>query len=396
MAKLKITKRAVDSCPFPEKGQDVYFDTQMIGFGLCVGKKTKTYFAQRQVAERTVRIKIGRHGDVTAEEARSEARDILAELAKGKTRRTGSETTLTLREALEKYLEARTGLRPFTVETYRRVIDSYLGDWSDRPLGEISPRQVMERHAQLGKEKGKPTANTAMRILRAIYNFHSALDENLPPNPVMRLTLTRSWYRETRRQTIVPIPQLSDWYGAVMALSNDAARDYLRLLLFTGMRRSEAQRLRWENIDFKARTLLVPETKNHEPLLLPLSDFVLDLLERRRAKTEDREWVFPGDGKSGHLEEPKKFIHQVRLASGVDFNLHDLRRTFITVAESLDISAYALKRLLNHKSDRDVTAGYIVLSVERLRAPMQKIANHLEEACIGKESFSQVSPGRVA
>ena len=63
--------------------------------------------------------------------------------------------------------------------------------------------------------------------------------------------------------------------------------------------------------------------------------------------------------------------------SGVSFTLHDLRRTFITIAESLDIPAYALKRLLNHKMNHDVTAGYIVMDVEHLRVPMQRISDHL-------------------
>ncbi len=53
--------------------------------------------------------------------------------------------------------------------------------------------------------------------------------------------------------------------------------------------------------------------------------------------------------------------------SGVRFMIHDLRRTFITIAESLDISAYALKRLLNHKMNNDVTAGHIIIDAERLR-----------------------------
>jgi len=395
MAKLKITKLAVEKCPFPEKGQKLYFDTQMIGFGLCVGKKTKTYFAQRQTGKKTERVTIGRHGDITAEEARSEARDKLAELARGKTSNRARRKSLTLRRALEEYLKERNELRPFTVKTYRRVIDSHLGDWADRPLAEITTQQVMARHRELGEEKGKPAANTTMRILRAIYNFADEPELDLPRNPVMRLTRTRSWYRETRRQTIIPFAQLTDWYAAVMALPNDAARDYLRLLLFTGMRRSEALRLRWENIDFGARTLLVPDTKNHEPLLLPLSDFVLSLLRARFEKTGGSEWVFPGDGKSGHMEEPKKFIHHVRSASGVEFTLHDLRRTFITIAESLDISAYALKRLLNHKEHRDVTAGYIVLSVERLRAPMQKIADYLEDACDAAQNRQAIGIART-
>lgn len=66
--------------------------------------------------------------------------------------------------------------------------------------------------------------------------------------------------------------------------------------------------------------------------------------------------------------------------SGVHFTVHDLRRTFITVAESLNISAYALKSLLNHKMSNDVTAGYIIKDAERLREPIQKITDYLLSA----------------
>lgn len=75
--------------------------------------------------------------------------------------------------------------------------------------------------------------------------------------------------------------------------------------------------------------------------------------------------------------------------SGVKFTLHDLRRTFITIAESLEIPAYALKRLLNHKMNHDVTAGYIVMDVERLRMPMQMIADHLVKLIGVKEVFGK-------
>ena len=70
---------------------------------------------------------------------------------------------------------------------------------------------------------------------------------------------------------------------------------------------------------------------------------------------------------------------KVTEASGINFTVHDLRRTFITIAESLDISAYAVKRLVNHKMNNDVTAGYIIADVERLRKPMQLITDNLLE-----------------
>ncbi len=81
--------------------------------------------------------------------------------------------------------------------------------------------------------------------------------------------------------------------------------------------------------------------------------------------------------KTGYIYEPKKAVNRVVELSNVPFTLHDLRRTFATVAGSLDLPAYALKRLLNHKMNHDVTAGYIMKDVERLRKPMQQVADFL-------------------
>lgn len=66
--------------------------------------------------------------------------------------------------------------------------------------------------------------------------------------------------------------------------------------------------------------------------------------------------------------------------------MHDLRRMFITVAESLDIPAYALKRLLNHKMKNDVTVSYIIADAERLRKPMQQITDVLLKLMVAKKS----------
>lgn len=145
------------------------------------------------------------------------------------------------------------------------------------------------------------------------------------------------------------------------------------------MRRNEIAKLRWEHIDLKRRSLHLPRTKNGDPLDLPLSDFVADLLQQRSANRKKSPWVFPGPGKSGHLVETKKFTSRVTERSGVGFTLHDLRRTFISIAESLDIPHYALKRMLNHRISGDVTGGYIVIDVERLRQPFQAVADRILE-----------------
>ncbi|MEO0463155.1 MAG: site-specific integrase [Pseudomonadota bacterium] len=146
------------------------------------------------------------------------------------------------------------------------------------------------------------------------------------------------------------------WWKAVLA-EEPVARDFLLMALFTGMRKSEIARLRWEHVDLEGKTLVVPDTKSGDPLQLPLSEFLGGLLAERRESDPLGEWVFSGRGTGNHLVETKRMHHRVSEASGITLTFHDLRRTFITIAKSLDIPHYALKRLLNHRADSDVTGG---------------------------------------
>jgi integrase len=392
---VKITKATVDRLPFATGGQLYYWDTDLPGFGLCVGLTAKSYVVQRTVGRRgtnrkTLKLTIGKHGVFTAEEARKEARDLLNRMARGedprKSKHLAAAEVLTLQQAWDQFCKA-SRITERSKSDYKRSIERDFAAWLNRALAGISGGEVVEEYARQGERLGKSLAARNMRIFRAIYNFAMALHEQLPPNPTDRLKKLRLWYRDPRRRTYIRPDQLPAWYSGVMRMQNNHARDYLRLLLFTGMRRSEGLTLRWENVDFGSKTLTVPRTKNGDPLILPLSKFVFDLLHDRRQRYPDDEWVFPGDGPSGRIEHPKKWVYRARELSSVDFTLHDLRRTFVTVAESLDLSAYTLKRLLNHRdNERDVTAGYIVLDVERLRTPMEKIGGHLYGLCMNIHS----------
>ena len=57
-------------------------------------------------------------------------------------------------------------------------------------------------------------------------------------------------------------------------------KDYFLLILFTGLRRMEAASLRWPDIDFKAKTFTVQDTKNREIHTLPMTDFLYELFQR--------------------------------------------------------------------------------------------------------------------
>ena len=77
-------------------------------------------------------------------------------------------------------------------------------------------------------------------------------------------------------------------------------------------------------------------TKNGDPLILPMSDYLHNLLRERKQSAGSSPWVFPGNGPAGHIVEPKKFSQRVAAASGVTFTLDDLRRTYITIQNKFE------------------------------------------------------------
>lgn len=385
MPVLHLTKTAIEKIQPPASGQVLYRDATLPGFGLRVGTKSKMYFVEGQVRRRTVRVTIGRYDVFTPEVARRRALKVLAEMSDGRNpneeRRAKRAATMTLQQSFDSFFDRR-ALAVTSTDNYKRSIDIYLADWSARPVAEISRRMVLDRHRRIAEQHGPVTANNVMRHLRSVYNFTATAHGELPPNPVTILTQARAWNPERRRRSVVPAHGLPKWWWAVHQ-EEGYVRDFLLIALFTGMRRSEIARLKWEYIDLDGRTLTVPTTKNGDPLELPLSEFLHDLLASRRDSDPEGEWVFPGRGESGHMVETKKFYARVTKASGIRFTLHDLRRTFVTIAESLDIPHYALKRLLNHRADSDVTGGYIVISVERLRRPVERVAQRILELSNG-------------
>lgn len=390
----KINKTFVDKIKPPKEGQALYYDDDLKGFGVRVTPSAITYIVQHRVAGKVCRVSIGRHGAFTPQTAEKEAKRLISLMSQGidpnalKTEKKSQAVTLT--EVFERYKESH-NLKAQTLKSYEGCIRRCFGDWLSKPITNITKDMVEKRHKELSdangpRGKGEAQANQAMRLLRALMNYAGSVFTDskgqsvISDNPVKRLSQVKAWNRIARRQSVIQDHQLEAWYKAVLKLENQAMQDYLIVTLFTGLRRNESASLRWENIDLKTETLKIDadQSKNHHEHRLPLTKFLVDIFKRRQQQNKDASpYVFPGTGKGGHLVESKWSIGKVTEASKVKFMMHDLRRTFITAAERQDIPYYALKRLANHRNSNDVTSGYIVADVERLREPMEKITNHL-------------------
>jgi len=406
MPTLKLTKRAIEKLPSPDPSgkQTLYWDEDLKGFGVLVSGTTaaKAYVVQHKLPSgQTRRVTVGPVNvlDLDGDDgAKARAKRVIGEFYGGKdpkaARREAARRTKTLRAALDDYLAARKDLAETSRVGYRGSIERFLPAWLDLPLRDITGDMVEDRHRAIKRETdrgagqagtikitGEASANATFRAFRAIWNFAAERDPDLPANPVRRLR--RQWYAVARRERLVRSDELPSFYAAVDGLPSRTHRDYLLLLLFTGLRRGEAGALRWDEIDSAERVirLAAKRTKSGRKLDLPMSSFVRDLLAARRAIGRDGSFVFPADSKSGHLEEPKFPLTQVAVASGIVVSAHDLRRTYITVAEAADISPLALKALVNHAIGGDVTAGYVVLTTDRLREPAQRVCDRIMELC---------------
>lgn len=388
MLNIKLTKTKIDSMSFSNGPQVYYWDSLLTGFGVCVGKKSKVFIVQARINGKSHRIRIGKHGVYTLDQARKEAQKYLLKMSKGElpTEEKKKKKKITLLMVFAEYVKSR-NLAEITERDYKLVITKYLVDWQNISVANITKEMVIRRHAKL--KETPAMANLVMRTLKAIINYAMERYDDEEGNPIISrnpVKIIRPYDVRPRSSVIAPeeLPALFEGLYQV----SQTVKDYILLLLFTGLRKGEGIRVKWEHVDFQTKTVIIPgpNAKNRKPLLVPLSDYLLDLFKRRFAKRGSAGYVFPGKDNKGHIIEIRCQMKKITEISGISFILHDFRRTYITMAESLGISSYTYKQLANHKlPSNDVTARYINLNLEQKRVAQQKITDYILKAAGVKE-----------
>ncbi|ACD97196.1 tyrosine-type recombinase/integrase [Trichlorobacter lovleyi] len=398
MPSLKITKANLKEIVKPTAGQVDYFDTELAGFGVRATKEALTFFvrARQRGTSKKPFIHIGAFGLYTCEQARAQATGYLQKLKEGinpHPDRQPKLVTITVADLHRQYMSTKKTLAPATIRQYAAWMENHFKDWLTLPADTITGSMVLERLELMEITNGKSQAINAVKLLRSLFRFGLALHPGvIHRNPVdgVREVRERDWAKKKRRITFIKPEDLPIWFKAVNAYDNPKGRDYMLLLLYTGLRRNEAARLKWSDIDFKRKAFtFTPEKKRGEKpeddqVTMPMSEQLYKLLLKRRAAGYENEYIFPGKHPAPFLSNPDNYKRDIIAASGVQFCFHDLRRTFITIAEGLDVPHYSLKALLNHSMGNDVTGGYIQITTERLREPMQKIADRITELIAGE------------
>lgn len=299
---------------------------------------------------------------------------------------------ITLQKAMLQYLDDRK-LKPSTRKSYEYEIPFYCSEFLDNSIQDLTEDEICEWYLKGAKT---PTSiDKAFRSLKAILQYMVGL-RIITFNPCEAVNIRKIRYQikaRTRRIETHNITNFIDSWIDCMGnkLINPIQGDFILFLLMTGLRLEEARTLKWENLDYKYHSLTINETKNGHSHTLPFTPLMSDLLERRKKDNTERcptnPFVFParqgrGVSDTKHLNDCRKALDKIAKEGGLPIiRPHDVRRSFASILEELNISESNIKALMNHQ-DGTVTRKHYIQSanLETKRANLHKVACYLEES----------------
>ena len=320
------------------------------GLGLRIGAHAKTWIVRVPVVDERGRRKyrkqtLGRFPEMSAADARKLAQKARA---KGTTRE-----PLTLQRDFDKWVLERTRRwSELTLVAHNYAFSMLPESWKSLRLDQIDADAFGALFERISEDRGPVAANFLLRTMRALYRKRGhlyGLSENKCPTFLIEKNKTKARGLDFNLGTDFP-----DLWAKIHA-QEPVARDVYVVAMFTALRKQEVLALRWEHIDFDARTARIARPKGgaDRAFDIPLTEPVVDALLRRRVENEallgrpDEGWVFPSQSvKGGRLRDCR------RKGSDVP-GPHQFRTAWMALAATI-IPLYALKVLVNHESS-DVT-----------------------------------------
>ncbi len=261
-------------------------------------------------------------------------------------------------------------------------------------LSELTPETI---EAWATKQaKTRPTyGRLAWRCLKAFLTWCGEQKQYrilLTANPAKTKKAREAFGKPAVKSGSLERSQLPAWFTAVLNIGNPVAAAYLQTLLLTGARPGEVLGLRWKDINTKWKGLTIRD-KVEGKRVIPLTPYVwhlLTVLPRRN------EYVFSSPtAKGGALSIPRSHhVCACKVAGLKGLTLHDLRRSFKSLTEWLEIPAGVVAQLMGHKPSATAEKHYTVRPLDLLRVHHERIeAWILEQA--GIKFDAKAEPGKL-
>lgn len=383
MAKAKITKRSVDAL----KPGETVFDTELRGFMVRKQAKAIVFAVKYSVGGRQRIFTLGRYGDLTPDQARTDAQDALNRANKARNdkrvpdpqaerdaqRMRGRKTFADLAEL---YLEehARPTNKPRSVAEDERLLRLHLLP----ALGKLDIEAVTKRDlfALRSRMKTRKVAfNRARTLASAIFNFAIERELRTAASPAAFV----SEYPEKPRERILSAAEygrLFDELNASEASEHPSVIACVRLLALTGARLSEILTLKWDWVDFDHAALRLPDSKTGAKTI-SLAPAAVEVLVRLPRLSP---YVLPGAGLQKPFIGIQRPWRRIRSRASLPaLRLHDLRHGFASLAVASGESMKLIGAALGHRQS-STTDRYAHLSTDPVRAMVDRTAAKIAAA----------------
>jgi integrase len=381
---IKLTKSVVEKTE-PEKSDLYLWDFDTPGFGVKVTPKGKRiYVAQYRISGRSRRMTIGRHGILTFEKAKEEAKTKLAEATLGADPaaiKMDLRHGPTVKELGARYVaeHAEVKKKKSSADDDRKMLENHIyPKIGNEKASTITRAHIAELHHQL---KDKPyAANRMLSLLSKMFSLAEQwgyrIDNTNPCRHIQK-------YKEDKRKRYLSGDELSS-LGATLcdAEKNEteppAAIAAIRALLFTGARLSEILTLKHEYVNMEHGALDLPDSKTGFKTI-PLSEPARQIIETQPI-IEGNDYVFAGHRRGQNLVGLNRIWDRLRKAAGIpDVRIHDLRHSYASVGAAAGLGLPIIGALLGH-TQASTTERYAHLSNDPLKAATELIGNKIDEA----------------
>ena len=410
---MKISKRTLDALKTPDR-DTVHWDDELKGFGVRVRPGgSRTFIVQYRNAQgRERKVTIGQHGKLTADEARDEAKRLLAEVALKRDpvmTRQVERTAVTVKDLCTLYLaECESGQvlgrggkpkKASTMITDRGRIERHIIPLMGGKLAkDIVPADVKAFMSAVAAGKtatpkggvktdklrgkaivtgGKGTARRTVGLMGGLFSF-AVEHGHMPQNPVRGIKRGADGKREFRLD-----PEEYRALGRALSDAEGQGEHWqtiaiTKLLALTGCRLSEIVKLAKSEVDLRTRCIRLSDNKIRGAVI-PIGEAAVRILSDAMARgAADCPHVFPGVRKGS--EAFGGFPSGWRRIIGDAYTPHGLRHAFGSTCDDLGMSELTIAALLGHSAAKkgSTTRGYIHKVDAVLLAAADKVAAHIE------------------
>lgn len=379
MPTLHMTDRMLRSLATRKDLEDFY-DSVLPGFGARVHRSgSRTFFVRYRAAGKNRRTTLGTYPAISLAEAREKARAIQSDVARkldpaeaADARRDAS----SFGDLAALYLErhARRHKRSWP-EDERILNKELLPRWRDLKAVEVRRKDVLSILDAI-VDRGAPIlANRVLALIRKIFNWGIGRDL-VEHNPCLAVSRPSP---ERRRDRVLSELEIAALWQA-WEQENVAVRAAFQLLLLTAQRRSEVVQMRRADVHGDVWILAPEATKAKRGHTVPLSRSAQQILRSLVLLDEDP-WMIPSPRVAKaplHADSLAHAARRVGRATGIEWRIHDLRRTAASHMSALGVSRVVVSHILNH-ADWSVTAIYDRHSyLPEMREALELWGSHVE------------------